>query len=128
MTDDKWPNTRAAILERYDWKKVQAPRRWYPKDPGEEIVGFYGGKSVRNGSYGQYEVVLVHVPKRGALMLSGVRISQLIDAAGIQIGWPVRVVWKGMAKTAQNNEMKDFDLFVAEGDALDASDLPMVTQ
>ncbi|HTQ47466.1 MAG TPA: hypothetical protein VMI75_32140 [Polyangiaceae bacterium] len=97
----------------------------------EELVGFFGGKSVRNGRFGQYEVVIVHVPRRGTFMLSGVRIVQLADASGVDVGWPVRIVWKGFSPIkAQEGEeqksMKVYEMFIAEGDPLSQGELPMV--
>lgn len=113
------------LKERYDWKRIRAPKRWSPKDPGEELLGYYGGKTVRNGSYGQYEVVLVHVPNSSTMMISGVQIVQLTDAANIQLGWPVRIVWLG---TVGERKMKCFDFFVAEGDPVSPEDLPKVKE
>jgi len=47
------------LRERYGWKKVVAPKAWRPEATGEELIGFYGGKTTRTGAYGQYDVVLV---------------------------------------------------------------------
>jgi hypothetical protein len=119
-----------AILDRYHWKEVYAPRAWYPKIPGTELVGFYGGRTTRSGSYGQYDVVLVHVPMRGSYMISGTNLMQLVDAAMIDVGHPVRVVWDGLkslgvdAVTGKERKMKLFKLSVAEGDPIDVADLP----
>ena len=115
-----------SILERYKWKKVVAPKAWKPKLPGDELAGFYGGKTVRTGTYGQYEVVLVHVPGDGVRMISGVRIAQLVDAAMIEVGWPVRIQWEGLLKYDGEKTMKQFSLLVAEGDPLSAEDLPQI--
>jgi len=122
------------ILERYRWKEVHAPKTWYPKIPGTELVGFYGGRTTRNGSFGQYDVVLVHVPMRGSYMVSGTNLMQLVDAAMIDVGHPVRIVWDGHkslgadAATGKEKTMKLFKLSIAEGDPLDAVDLPRVSQ
>jgi hypothetical protein len=99
---------------------------------GEELVGFYGGKTTRNGQWGQYEVVLVHVPMRGSFMISGTRIIQLVDASGIQEGWPVRVIWKGRKQLeptpdGEVREMKQFKVLVAEGDPLSPDEMPRVS-
>jgi len=101
------------LRARYDWKKVEAPKAWRPQASGEELVGYYGGKTVRNGQWGQYEVILVNVPRRGIFMMSGTNIVQLVDAASIDIGHPIRVVWKGKIKLDKDKEMKVFEVFVA---------------
>lgn len=116
------------VLERYRWKRVEAPKHWRPTNVDDELVGFYGGKTQRSGQYGDYEVVLVHVPARGAFMISGTRIVQLIDAAGIESGWPVRVVWRGLVRLTSERKMKDFAVYVAEGDPVAADDLPAVRE
>jgi hypothetical protein len=117
---------------RYKWKKVERPHPWRPKEPGEELVGFYGGKTLRSGKFGQYEVVIVHVPCSGTLMLSGIQIIQLVDAACIEVGWPIRIVWKGLEELGEGDiegeakRMKTFEVYVAEGDPLAVGDLPKV--
>jgi len=118
------------LRERYEWKQVEAPKMWRPRMLGEELVGFFGGKSVRNGRFGQYEVVLVHVPRRGSFMVSGTRVSQLVDAAGVGEGWPVRIVWRGHVVLAGEEErkMKLFDVFVAEGDPLSPEEMPRMKE
>ncbi len=123
-----------SILERYQWKEVHAPKSWYPKMPGTELVGFYGGRTTRNGSYGQYDVILVHVPVRGSFMVSGTKLMQLVDAAMIDIGHPIRIVWEGHQslgkdpETGDEKRMKLFRVLVAEGDPIDVADLPRVSQ
>lgn len=124
-------NIDVDLRSRYGWKKIEAPKTWRPKALGEELVGFYGGKTSRNGKFGQYEVVIVHVPARGTFMISGVRAIQLVDASGIGEGWPVRIVWRGKVRLPENTdgevrEMKVFDVFVAEGDPLNPEELPGV--
>jgi hypothetical protein len=120
------------IRDRYKWKQVEAPKPWRPKYNGEELCGFYGGKSVRDGQFGQYQVIIVHVPQRGAFMLSGVLIVNLVDAAGFVLGSPIRVVWKGLEKLTPKEDderprtMKRFDVFEAEGEAIAEEDLPEV--
>ena len=61
----------ADILTRYKWKKVHAPKTWSPRTVGAELAGFYGGRTMRTGAYGQYEVVLVHVLLDGSYIISG---------------------------------------------------------
>lgn len=118
--------TADALRDKYDWQKVKAPFTWHPREPGEELCGYYGGKTVRNGRFGQYEIVLVHVPRRGTLTVSGIRIIQLMDAAMIGKGHPVRIVYRGTKPLQDDHEMKLFDLLVAEGDPIAEEDLPVV--
>lgn len=122
------PKEISDVRARYEWRKIEAPKTWRPKMNGEEIAGFYGGKTMRNGRFGQYEVVLIHVPKRGLFMISGTRIVQLIDAAAVVIGWPVRVIWRGSVALDDDKTMKTFDVFVAETDPIAADELPAVKQ
>jgi hypothetical protein len=118
--------TKQVILDRYKWHKVQAPRTWAPKEVGDELVGFYHGQSVRLGSFGQYTIVIVHVPLEGAFMVSGIKVVQLVDSAMIKPGWPMRIRWLGYRKLAGDREMKDFEVFVAEGEPIAEEDLPDV--
>lgn len=115
------------IRERFKWRKVTSPRPWTPKEVGDRLVGYYGGRTVRTGKHGQYEVALVHVPLDGCYMLTGVRIIQLIDASMIGIGHPIQVIWQGLVDTAGGHQMKTFEVLVAEGDALPAEAMPEVT-
>lgn len=119
-----------AIQERYEWRRVEAPKRWNPYDPGEELCGFYAGKTSRTGSYGQYEVVLVHVPNKGTFMVSGVRIIQLADASGVEIGWPVRIVWRGTQTLSgdPDKKMKMYEFFVAEGEPVAPERIPKIKE
>lgn len=126
-------STAASILERYEWKEVHAPKAWYPKTPGAELVGFYGGRTTRNGYHGQYDVILVHVPASGSYMVSGTKLMQLIDAAIIDIGHLIRIVWDGhqslgVSATGEEKRMKLFRVLVAEGEPINAADLPRVSQ
>lgn len=133
-TADKKPRELGDLRSRYEWKQVEAPKTWRPKMIGEELVGFFGGKTLRNGQWGQYEVVLVHVPLRGSFMVSGTRINQLADASGIGVGWPIRIVWRGKVRLAEPTpdgevrEMKQYDVFVAEGDPLSPEEMPSVKE
>lgn len=118
--------TADALRDKYDWEKVKAPRSWYPKVPGEELCGYYGGQTVKNGNFGEYSVVIVHVPRQGTFTVSGVRIVQLADAAMVGKGHPVRVVYRGTKPLSGEREMKLFDLYIAEGDPMSEEDLPVV--
>lgn len=114
------------LIERFGWRKVTAPKAWRPQAVGEELVGYYGGRTLRNGSWGQYEVVIVHVPHKGSFTVSGTVLIRLIDAAGIEKTHPLRVVWGGYRKTANDHQEKQFELLVADLDAIDEADMPEV--
>lgn len=110
--------------DRFGWRKVQAPKAWRPRDVGEELCGYYGGRTLRNGSFGQYEVLIIHVPHRGSFTVSGVRAIQLMDAALINKGHPVRIVFRGEELLGNGRMMRQMDLYVAEGDPLSEDELP----
>lgn len=126
-------NTAAEQLrERFNWQRVVAPRPWRP-DVGEELIGYYGGRTLRKGQFGQYEVVVAHVPTQGAFAITGTHLIQLIDAALIQKGHPIRVKYLGKTRTkaededGRSHEMKIFDLLIAEGlPIVEEGDLPEV--
>lgn len=86
---------------------------------------------MRNGRWGQYEVVLVVVPAKGAYMVSGCQIIQLLDAAMIEVGHPIRIIFNGHQVTesdlcGEERRMKLFEVFVAEGDPIAPSEMPSV--
>ena len=116
--------TSDEIVDRYGWRRVKAPKSWNPIEAGEELIGYYGGRTLRHGQHGQYEVVIVHVPQRGSFFVSGVRIIQLIDAALIDTGHPIRVHFEGHKELPNGHRMKLFELDVAEGPALAQDMLP----
>ena len=131
-TDGKIP--RDALLgnlkNRYEWKQVEKPKAWRAKAPGEELIGYYGGKTLRDGKFGQYEVAMIDVPHTGSFMVSGTEAIQLFDAAQIGIGWPVRVVWEGVQEwgepdaAGKKKTVKKFKVFIAEGDPISPEYLP----
>ncbi len=114
------------IRARFKWRAVVAPRPWLPVEVGEELIGYYGGRTVRTGAYGQYEVILLHVPLDGCYMLTGTRVIQLMDASGATVGSPVRVIWAGLKETGHGHKMKMFEVMVAEGEVLAEAVLPAV--
>jgi len=114
------------IREQYKWRQVATPISWRPEEIGTELVGFYGGKSLRDGPHGQYEVIIVHVPLDRSYMVSGTRVIQLMDASLAPVGHPVRIVWQGTKETGNGYHMKLFDVLVAEGEAVPAEALPEV--
>ena len=114
----------ASALKNVKWRKVSAPSSWHPKD-GEELTGYYAGRTKRDGSFGPYEVVLVLVPYKGTFMVSGTKIMQLVDAAMIGRGDAVRIVYLGPKDIGEGRSMKNFELYVGEADA--AEDLPEIS-
>lgn len=115
------------LIDRYQWKKVEAPKTWRPKSVDEELVGFYGGKTSRTGPFGAYPVVIVHVPRQGTMTVTGTQIVQLADSSSIMPGWPVRIIYRGLHKFGdgdQKKTMKKFDMLVAEGDPISPDDMP----
>lgn len=119
-------STADVLLARYKWKKVEIPKPWTPSETGSKLTGFYGGKTSRQGSFGQYDVVIVHVPLGGARTVSGIQVLQLVDAAMIDVGDPICVVYNGDKQLAGDRHMKQFEVFVAEGEPIEASMLPSV--
>lgn len=124
---DKERMTAERLRERYAWKEVQVPKVWRP-EPGEELVGFYGGRTLKNGIYGQYEVALVHVPFKGAYTVSGTGLIQLLDTGMVAKGHPVRILFEGKKDLGDDMEKKMFTLFAVDLDAIDEADLPRVNQ
>lgn len=116
--------SQAAKLKDMKWRKVHAPIVWRPKDDGEELIGYYAGRSLRDGTHGQYEVATVLVPYKGAFLISGTMLIQLLDSAMISRGDAVRVVFKGRKPLEDEREMKLFELYVGEAPALAEADLP----
>lgn len=118
--------TRAEDLlrEKYGWRKVEAPRIWRPLLPGDEIVGFFGGTTLRNGAYGQYHVVLVHVPHSGSFTVTGSALIRLIDTGMVAKGCPIRIIYQGTRVTENQHTEKQFELFIATGPAVAEEALP----
>lgn len=103
----------AEKLRQRVWRKVKAPKIWRP-DPGELLEGVYGGRTLRNGVYGQYEVILVRVPAESTTyIISGVKIIQLVDTALLSIGEDIRIHFVGDIALKEGRTMRDFELFVA---------------
>ena len=57
-------------------------------------------------------------------MVSGVALLQPLDAALIEVGHPIRVVFLGKKPLDGERSMKQFEVFVAEGDALASEFVP----
>lgn len=121
--------SQRVVLEKFHWRRVVAPKVWEPKDPGAELLGFYGGRTVRNGVHGQYEVALVHVPVRGAYTISGASLIRLLDASQCQVGDPIRIIFNGREQVVGGDySRKLFDLYMSDGERIPAEDLPQVMQ
>lgn len=115
--------TNATKLKDMKWRKVHAPAVWRPKD-GDELIGYYAGRSLRDGLHGQYEVATVLVPYKGAFLISGTQLIQLLDSAMISRGDAIRVVFKGRKQLEEEREMKLFELYVGEAPALAEVEMP----
>lgn len=111
----------ASKLKNMKWRKINAPAPWYPKDD-DELIGFYAGRTKRDGSFGQYEVVVVLVPYKGAVTVSGTTLIQLADSAMLTRGDAVRIKYLGKKQLDEGREMKLFELYVGEQER--ETDLP----
>lgn len=100
-------------LKNVKWRKINAPTTWRPED-GEELIGYYIGRSKREGSFGQYEVVVVAVPYKGTYMISGTKLIQLMDSGMLVRGDAVRIKFLGRKDIGEDREMKEFELYVGE--------------
>ena len=103
------------------WRRLDRPIPWKPKDVDEELIGYYLGKTSRNGKFGQYDVVMLAVPQDGgwtkAFMVSGLSVIQAIDGCVEEMmeGSLLRIVWKGMKELKDDRKMKMFEVYVSEG-------------
>lgn len=113
--------TTASKLKNVKWRKVTAPSTWHPTD-GDELIGFYAGRTKRNGNFGQYEVLIVLVPYKGTFMVSGTHLIQLADAAMLSRGDAIRIRFVGRKDLDDEKEIKLFELFIGEVQAAD--DMP----
>lgn len=115
------------MVEKYKWRRVEAPKAWVPST-GEELVGFFVGRTLRQSVFvtGQYEVILVAVPGMGVRMVTGTQLIQLVDAAQLAPGDPVRIIFLGYKDTANKRQIKLFDLYITDGDKAAVDDLPEI--
>ena len=112
------------IRERFQWRKVRTPIRWDPTSEGQELVGYYGGITRRDGKWGQYDCVLVHLPGQDSFFISGTKLVRLIHSSGVNVGHPIAIKWLGLVKTNSGKDMKDFELEVAQAPPVPVSALP----
>jgi hypothetical protein len=110
-------------LKKVKWKEVEAPTSWRPRK-GDELIGWYAGKTVKNGRYGEYTVITVLVPYQGAVMVSGSKIIQLADTAMIRPGEPIKIVYCGKIDIGEDRKMKTFKMYMGEGESLATENIP----
>lgn len=110
-------------LKKVKWKEVEAPSIWRPKK-GDELVGYFAGRTKRNGKFGEYTVITVLVPYKGAVMISGTMIVQLADSSMIRLGEPIKIIYLGKKAIGEDREMKTFKMYMGEGEALVIEDIP----
>ncbi len=99
----------------FNWIKVKRPKSWRPQ-AGEELIGYYVGRTVRDGQWGQYEVITVVTPERGTFMVSGTQIVQLCDVALLKYGAAVRIKFLGIKPIGNGHEMKEFELYISDSE------------
>ena len=110
-------------LKKVKWKEVEAPTSWRPRK-GDELIGYYAGRTKKNGKFGEYTVVTVLVPYKGAVMVSGSMIVQLADSSMVRLGEPIKIVYLGKKDIGEDREMKTFRMFIGEGEALAVEQIP----
>ena len=110
-------------LKKIQWKEVEAPTYWRPRK-GDELVGYYAGQTKRNGKFGEYTIVTVLVPYKGAVMVSGSMIVQLADSSMIRLGEPIKIVYLGKKDIGDDRTMKTFKMFIGEGEAVAIEYIP----
>lgn len=113
------PQSRdVAVAYGVRWYKLNRPKTWSPKNPEEEIVGYYLGQSLRDGQFGQYTVVMLAVPTGKGFTqpytISGTTLISAIDGAQIEEGQLVRIVYQGIKELGDDKRMKLFDVYVGE--------------
>jgi hypothetical protein len=98
------------------WKKLERPKTWKPTEAGEEIAGYYMGRTLKDGKFGQYTVILVMVPGSDgtsqAYSVTGTALISALDGSQVQQGAMLRVVFEGMKELGDGKNMKNFDVFV----------------
>jgi hypothetical protein len=100
--------------DKIQWRKIKKPRSWRPKEPGDELIGYYVGRTVKNGRFGQYDVLSVLIPKDGVFMVSGTQIIQFADAAMLKYGDAIRIKFLGLKPVGEDHMMKEFELYVSD--------------
>jgi hypothetical protein len=110
-------------LKKVKWKEVEAPSTWRPRK-GDELVGWFMGRTKKNGKFGEYTVITVLVPYKGAVMVSGAKIIQLADTSMIRAGEPIKIVYLGKIDIGEDRQMKTFKMYQGEGESLATENIP----
>jgi hypothetical protein len=100
------------------WRKLQQPQFWRPSNAGEELAGYYLGRTLKDGAHGQYYVVLVAVPGEDGTtpyMASGSALIRAIDGGQVEVGSFIKIEFHGWKALSGDRMMKLFDVFVGEG-------------
>lgn len=93
------------------WRKVNAPSAWHPNRVGDTVEGTFIGRTIKDGSYGQYQILLITVGAR-TVTISGTVVIQLADAAMLERGDPVKIVFQGHKDLSGDRTMKLFEMYV----------------
>jgi len=102
------------IADGVQWRRVEAPHIWRPMREGETLVGRFVGRRMRAGVYGPYSIVLIQTDK-ATTTVSGTVVNSLFDAAGIDEGTIVRIVYLGDRMSSPSGRTyRAFELFVAD--------------
>lgn len=103
-------------MKKHRWRKVTAPKTWRPTREGESLIGYYGGQTVRKGTYGEYSLAIVHT-EEGSFVVSGSTIIQALDTANLEKGSPIKIVWNGTKNIGRDDSgelrtLKLFDVYI----------------
>lgn len=112
---------KAEKLSEVKWRRITAPLVWRPV-AGEELIGYYVGRTKRDGAFGQYEVVVIAVPYKGTFTVSGTGLLNLVDSGMVTRGQAIRIFFGGYLDLGEGKQMKQFELYVGETERAD--DLP----
>lgn len=106
-------------MKEIRWRKLTRPRAWTPEEPGEQLVGYYLGQTVRTGKFGEYTVALFGVPSEDEfttpMYVSGTTVISALDGGSVAPGAFVRVTFQGVKDLKGGRTVKLFDVHVAEG-------------
>lgn len=101
------------VVDGRRWRRVDAPRSWQPKSPGQRLTGTYVGKHTKHGVYGPYEVVLIRDVVGHVWDISGAAINNLANA--IEVGVDVHIVFQGSESWASDPDKtyNVYEMYVA---------------
>ena len=107
------------VPEPIRWRKLQAPSPWKPENAGEELVGYFLGKTILDGRYSQYQVVVVAAVNEDGTTTprtaSGSALIRALDAGMVEVGHLIRIVYGGRKELDGDRSMKLFEVFAGEG-------------